>query len=48
MIISQVIQTIVMIVFDDYKLLRTYSEMKKIKKNKKDKAVGYLKRLYKE
>jgi hypothetical protein len=46
LIVSQYIQTLVMIIFDGYNLNNTYSDMTKKKKNKKDKAVSYLKDLY--
>ena len=51
LIISQFIQTLVMIWFDNYEVKNTYSEMrkiKKIKKNKKKEAIDYLNRLYRK
>jgi len=47
LIVSQTIQTIVLIWWDGYSVTNTYSEMKKVKTNKKQKAIGYLERLYK-
>ena len=48
LIISQFIQTLVMIWFDNYEVRNTYSEMRKIKKNKKKEAIDYLNRLYRK
>jgi len=47
LIVSQTIQTIVMIWWDGYRVENTYSEVKKVRPNKKQKAIGYLERLYK-
>lgn len=47
LIVSQTIQTIVFIWWDNCKVENTYSEVKKIKPNKKQKAISYLERLYK-
>ena len=48
LIISQFIQTLVMTWFDNYEVRNTYSEMRKIEKNKKKEAIDYLNRLYRK
>lgn len=48
LIVSQTIASLVFIWWDGYEVNTTYSDMKKRRINRKQKAVGYLERLYKK